>query len=226
MSVHTGHRQRMRERFEKTGLDKFDKHEVLELLLYHCVPRINTNEMAHRLIDRFKTVDRVLQASKEELISVDGVGESTALYLSLLNQTIRYVGIERSTAVDVLEDTQAYVRYLINYFSGVTNEQVYLLCLDAKRMVLGNYLISDGSVTSSNIPIRVVMQKVLSTNAVYAILAHNHPGGLAIPSYEDEEATMYVKTVLESVGVVLLDHIIVSNQDYVSLMSKEARFIK
>ena len=89
MSIHDGHRQRMRERFQKTGLENFDKHEVLEILLYNCIPRANTNELAHRLIDRFKTVGRVLQASQEELMSVKGVGENTAHYLSLLNQTIR-----------------------------------------------------------------------------------------------------------------------------------------
>ena len=226
MPVHDGHRQRMRERFQKIGLDKFDKHEVLELLLFYCAPRINTNELAHRLIDRFETVDRVLQASREELLSVAGVGENTALYLSMLNQMIRYVGIERSTSVAVLTDTQAHVNYLINFFSGLTNEQVYLLCMDAKWMVLGNYLISEGSVVSANIPTRTVVQKVLSSNAVYAVLAHNHPGGLAVPSVEDEEVTAYLKTLLESVGVILLDHIIVSGQDYVSLMSKEAHFQK
>ena len=112
MSIHDGHRQRMRERFLKTGLDHFDKHEVLEILLYYCIPRSNTNELAHKLIDRFKTIGRVLQASPEELMSVEGVGENTALYLSLLNQAVRYVGVERATEVDVLSDTQAYVIYL------------------------------------------------------------------------------------------------------------------
>lgn len=226
MSIHDGHRQRMRERFLKTGLQQFDKHEVLELLLYYSIPRTNTNDLAHRLIDRFKTVGRVLQASPEELMTVEGVGENTALYLSLLNQTVRYVGVERSTEVDVLHDTQAYVNYLKDFFSGVTNEQVYLLCLDAKRMVLGHYLISEGSVTSANIPTRTVMSKALMSNAVYVVLAHNHPGGLAIPSPEDEEVTAYLKMMLQSVGVILLDHIVVSDKDYVSLMNREARMHK
>lgn len=226
MSIHDGHRQRMRERFQKAGLENFDKHEVLEILLYNCIPRANTNELAHRLIDRFKTVGRVLQASQEELMSVKGVGENTAHYLSLLNQTIRYVGVERSTEVSVLQDTQGYINYLKEFFSGVTNEQVYLLCLDAKRMVLGHHLISEGSVTSANIPTRTVMEKALVSRAVYVVLAHNHPGGLAIPSPEDEDVTMYLKMMLQGVGVILLDHVIVSDRDYVSLMSREAQLNK
>lgn len=226
MSIHDGHRQRMRERFLKTGLDHFDKHEVLEILLYYCIPRSNTNELAHKLIDRFKSVGRVLQASPGELMSVEGVGENTALYLSLLNQAVRYVGVERATEVDVLADTQGYVNYLKNFFSGINNEQVYLLCLDAKRMVLGHHLISEGSVTSANIPTRTVMSKALMSNAVYVVLAHNHPGGLAIPSAEDEEVTAYLEMMLQSVGVILLDHIVVSDQDYVSLMNREAWIYK
>lgn len=220
MSVHNGHRQRMRDRFLKNGLSSFEKHEVLEILLFYCVPRVNINEVAHRLIDRFKTVNGVLRATPEELLSVEGVGESMVTYLSLLNETIRYVGVERSENMDCLPDTEACVSYLKELFVGVSNETVYLLCLDAKRSVIGHYLISEGSVTSASIPTRTVISKVLSSNAVYAVLAHNHPGGFAIPSAEDEEATAYLELMLQGVGVTLLDHIIISDRDYVSLKHK------
>ena len=226
MSIHDGHRQRMRERFQKTGLEKFDKHEVLEILLYNCVPRANTNELAHRLIDRFKTVNRVLQASAEELKTVQGVGDGVVMYFSLLNQMIRYVEVERATDVDVLEDSNAYIAYIKGFFSGIRNEQVYLLCMDAKRAVLGYHLISEGSVTSAGIPTRTIMEKALAANAVYVVLAHNHPGGFAIPSPEDEEVTQYLEMLFKSVGIILLDHVIVSDNDYVSLMSREAKIHK
>jgi DNA repair protein RadC len=93
-------------------------------------------------------------------------------------------------------------------------------------MVLGHHLISEGSVTSANIPTRTVMEKALVSKAVYVVLAHNHPGGLAIPSPEDEDVTMYLKMMLQGVGVILLDHVIVSDRDYVSLMSREAQLNK
>ena len=226
MAIHDGHRQRMRERFQKTGLEKFDKHEVLEVLLYNCVPRKNTNELAHRLIDRFKTVNHVLQASPEELRSIEGIGENIVMYFALLNQLIRYVEVERSTDVNVLQDTNTYIDYIKGFFSGVTNERVYLLCLDAKRMVLGHHLISEGSVTSASIPTRTIMEKALASHAVYVILAHNHPGGFAIPSTEDEEVTKYLEMLFKSVGIILLDHVIVSDCDYISLMSREAKLHK
>lgn len=220
MSIHNGHRQRMRERFLKNGLSTFEKHEVLEILLYYCVPRVDTNELAHRLIDKFKTVGRVLRATPEELVSIEGIGESTATYLSLLNETIRYVGVERSMEMEYLTTPEEYANYLKELFVGMNNEAVYLLCLDAKMTVLGHYLICEGTVVSANIPTRTVISKALSSNAVYAVLAHNHPGGLAIPSDEDEQATAYIDAMLQGVGVTLLDHIIVSDNDHISLKNK------
>lgn len=220
MSVHNGHRQRMRERFLNNGLSSFEKHEVLELLLYYCVPRMDTNEIAHRLIDRFKTVGRVLQATPEELMSVEGVGENTATYLALLNESMRYVGVERSMEMEYMTSVEAYTRYMKELFVGMNKEMVYMLCLDAKRMVIGHYLVSEGSVISASIPTRTVMSKALSCNAVYVVLAHNHPGGLAIPSDEDEETTAYIEMMLRGIDVILLDHIVVSDNDYISLKNK------
>ena len=220
MSVHSGHRQRMRDRFLKNGLSSFEKHEVMELLLYYSVPRVDTNELAHRLINKFKTVGRVLRASHEELMSVEGVGESTATYLSLLNETVRYVGVESSMEMEYLSNVDEYACYLKKLFTGMNNEAVYLLCLDAKRMVIGHYLICSGSVLSASVPTRTIMAKALSCNAVYAILAHNHPGGLAIPSPEDEEATRYIEMMLQGIDVTLLDHIIISDDDHISLKQR------
>ena len=220
MSVHSGHRQRVRERFLKNGLSTFEKHEALELLLYYCVPRIDTNELAHRLIERFKTVGRVLHASPEELMSVEGVGENTATYLSLLNELVRYVGVERVMEMEYLTSVEDCAAYLKELFVGMNHEAVYLLCLDAKMTVIGHYLICEGTVVSADIPVRSVVSKAISSNAVYTVLAHNHPGGLAIPSVEDEDATAYIETLLRGVGVTLLDHIIVSDNDYVSLKNK------
>ena len=219
MSLHNGHRERVRERFRKCGLADFEKHEALELLLYYCIPRTDTNELAHKLVDKFKTIARVLQATPEELMSVDGVGESTATYLALLNETIRYVGVERSMEMEILNTPAAYVAYLKNLFLGMSTEAVYLLCLDAKQAVIGHYLLSEGTVTSTNIPTRTLLAKALSSNAVYVVLAHNHPGGLPLPSVEDQEVTDYICSLLEAADIKLLDHVIISDCNHLSLRS-------
>ena len=217
MSIHDGHRQRMRNRFQKEGLANFEPHEVLELLLYFSIPRSDTNEIAHNLIKRYKTVGRVLQASEKELQSFGGIGENTTFFLSLLNEANRYINAERTKDTEMLYTVEDYGSYLLNLFKGVARETVYLLCLDAKSAVLGHYEICEGSVTSVNLPVREIVNIALNANAASVILAHNHPGGFAIPSHEDEQATQHLANVLRGIDVILADHIIFSENDYISM---------
>lgn len=217
MSIHDGHRERMRQRFKKEGLSNFEPHEVLELLLYYCIPRGDTNATAHKLIERYKTVGRALQASTKELQMFDGIGENTAFFLSLLNAANRYINVEQATEENILYDVDAYRDYLQPLFGGLTHEVAYLLCLDAKRMVLGHYKISEGSSVSTGLPTRKIVDIALTSKAASVILAHNHPGGLAIPSEEDKIATMHLANVLYSVDVILADHIIFSGDDFMSM---------
>jgi DNA repair protein RadC len=217
MSIHDGHRQRMRNRFQKEGLANFEPHEVLELLLYFSIPRSDTNEIAHNLIKRYKTVGRVLQASDKELQSFGGIGENTTFFLSLLNEANRYINAERTQDTQMLYTVEDYGSYLLNLFKGVAKETVYLLCLDAKSAVLGHYEICEGSVTSVNLPVREIVNIALNANAASVILAHNHPGGFAIPSREDELATQHLANVLRGIDVILADHVIFSENDYISM---------
>lgn len=220
MSIHDGHRQRMRQRVERESLENFEPHEVLEVLLYYCIPREDTNPIAHALIKRYKTVARVLEATPKELQSVDGIGAGAAFFLSMLNQANRYINVERATEQSntVMASIRDYSEYLKNLFDGMTNEAVYILCLDAKRMPIGHYKISEGNATSTTISARKITEVVLSSNATSVILAHNHPGGLLIPSEEDRFVTEQLRTLLEGIGVILIDHIIVSGKDYLSIM--------
>lgn len=226
MSIHDGHRERMRQRFKKEGFDSFESHEVLEMLLYYCIPRGNTNEIAHQLIARYKTISRVLQTSPKELQTFEGIGENAAFFLSLLNEAIRYINVEESTIDQVLYTKEDYCKYLVHLFDGMNNEAVYLLCLDAKRMVLGYHQVSEGSVVSTNLPIRKIVDIAITSHAASVILAHNHPGGFAIPSDEDEEATLHLANVLRSVDVILTDHIIFSGEDSISIMNTGMRKIQ
>lgn len=218
MSIHAGHRQRMRNRFQKEGLAHFEAHEVLELLLYYCIPRGNTNVIAHNLIKRYGTIDRVLQASPQELQEIEGIGEKASFYLLLLNEAVRYINVERATQMDTCSDPVNYQSYLKNFFDGLSKEAVYLLCLDAKGKPLGHYKISEGGVTSTALPLRDIVEIALKTNAASVVLAHNHPGGMAIPSEEDMQATAHLLSVLNDMGIILVDHIVFSGPDHMSLM--------
>lgn len=221
MSIHKEHRQRVKNRFLKEGLDNFDELHVLELLLFYCIPRKDTNPIAHHLLDYFGSLSKVLQASPDELKKVEGVSDGVATFLSLITQAGRYYQVKNAETNDVLETLEACGKYLLPHFFGRDKETVFLLCLDAKRKVLCCRKIGEGSVNSANVPIRRVVEIALGANASTVVLAHNHPSGLAVPSADDVQTTYKVAAALEAVDIVLADHVVVCDDDYVSLAQSQ-----
>jgi DNA repair protein RadC len=217
MAMHDGHRQRLKARFRTEGLDNFDEVQVLELLLFYCIPRIDTNPLAHRLLDRFGSLAQVLEAPASELERVEGMGSNAATFLSLTTAVGRYYLVNRSGQNTILNTTEKCGQYLISHFYGRRNETVFLLCLDAKCKLLCCREIGEGSVNSAGIPVRRIVETALAANATSVVLAHNHPSGLAFPSNEDVVTTRRVATALDTVGVFMADHIIVAEDDFVSL---------
>lgn len=218
--MHTaeGHRQRVKNRFRKEGLDSFDEVHALELLLFYAVPRIDTKPLARNLLDRFGSLALVLEATEAELMSVPGVGENVATYLTLITAAGRYYQMCRSERPVILDSTEKYGTYLKDMFYGRRNETVYLLCLDAKCKVLSCREVGEGDVNSVNVPIRKVVETALSTNATMVILAHNHPSGFALPSGEDVETTERIAKALGAMDIVLADHVIVSDEEFISMV--------
>ena len=221
MSMHKDHRQRLKNRFLKEGLDNFDELYVLELLLFYCIPRVDTNPIAHRLLDHFGSLPAVLDATPAELEKIEGVGKNASTFLSLITQVGRYYQVKQSGLGTVLRSLEQCGNYLVPYFFGREQETVFMLCLDAKCKVLSCKLVGQGSVNSANIPVRRIVEIALSANATTVVLAHNHPSGLAIPSAEDIQTTQRVAAALNAVEITLADHIVVSKDDYVSMVQSQ-----
>ena len=224
MSIHDGHRQRLKELLRKEGLDNFYDYQALELLLYYCIPRKDTNPIAHALLDRFGTLAQVLEAPVEELMAVEGVGENAATFLHLVTEIGRYYLVNRAEQVKVLPTLEDCARYLIPRFYGRRNEMVYLLCLDAKCKVLCCKELGEGVVNSTHISVRKIMETALAVNASTVVLAHNHPSGVAIPSADDIQTTRRVAAALSAVDIHLADHIVVAEDDYVSMVQSGHKF--
>lgn len=218
-SVHQGHRQRLKERFCREGLDNFNEINVLELLLFYCVQRKDTNPLAHRLLQHFGKLSHVLDASREELIQVEGVTENIAVYLSLVKEISRYYMVNQTERKLSLRSIEACADYMWSHFVGRSVETVYLLCLDAKCKVLCCKKISEGGVISAPISSRKIVETALNAKATSVVLAHNHPSGIAIPSAEDIRITQQISNVLNGVDVYLVDHIVFGDDgDYVSMV--------
>ena len=221
MSIHAGHRQRLKERFLKESLDNFEEHQVLELLLFYGIPQRDTNEIAHELIRKFGSLSKVLEATPEELAEVKYVGDNVTTLFRLITEVARYYQVNCAMREQILTSIDACGKYLVPFFHGRQNETVFLLCLDAKCKVLCCEKVGEGSVNSAGVPVRKIVEMALKANATSVILAHNHPSGLAIPSGEDIQTTRRVALALDAVEIGLVDHIIVADNDWVSLVQSE-----
>lgn len=216
-AMHDGHRQRMKDRFLNSGLHNFQPHEVLELLLFYAIPRRDTNPIGHRLVERFGSISNVFAAPFSELIQVEGVSENSATLLKLIPELFRYYQSDLCAAPELINSTELAVKYLSAKFVGYETEEVLLLCLDSKRSLIACEHVFSGSVNSAQISVRRLVELCLRHNATGAILSHNHPGGLALPSHEDLVTTNKIERALDMIGVELLDHIIYADGDCVSL---------
>jgi len=224
MSIHDGHRDRLKKQFREGGLEHFTDYQILELLLFYIIPRRDTNPIAHALMKRFGSLYQVLEAPVEELEKVDGIGPSAALLLNLISSVARAYMVDRAKNQLVLNSISACCDFMKELFVGKRTEVVYILCLDAKCKYLGYQEVGVGSVNSANVPIRRVVEIALGMNACSVILAHNHPSGDARPSPEDVSTTRRIAAALRMVDVVLADHIVVADGDYVSMVQSGYRF--
>ena len=217
MGIHDGHREKMRQRFLKGGLENFADHEVLELLLYYAIPRQDTNPIAHALMERYGALSAVLNAPVEDLKKVPGIGESAAILLKLAPQVYSRARLADAEQETVLNTVSRVGAYLLERFSGERNEVLYQLCLDRKGRLLACKRLGEGGVTNVDLNVRLLMENAILTSASVVILAHNHPSGVALPSDDDRAATKRAKDALDTIGVKLVDHIIVADGDFVSM---------
>ena len=214
---HADHRSRMRQRLLTHGAGTMHEHEILEILLYFSVPRADTNVIAHRLIDTFGSIPAVLEAPPELLKKVQGVGDATIALLKIIAPICKYYLEEMDGKSRKELMPEHYGPYMVSKFIGENDEMLYAVALDANRRILTSRMLGKGNVNSASINARSVMEFALEANAVAIVLAHNHPGGAALPSKADLRSTEHLKSALALVGVTLDDHIIVAGSDYYSL---------
>lgn len=224
MSIHSGHRQRLKDRFLREGLDGFTEIQILELLLFYVIPQKDTNPIAHALLDRFGSLSRVLDAPAAKLQEVDGIKANAATYLKLMKEVGRAYEVSKAKEETVLPTIEDCGEYLKPFFRGRKNEVVFLLSLDAKLKVLACRQVGEGSVNYASVPIRRVVEMALEDGASSVMLAHNHPSGLALPSPDDIQTTRRLAAALSAVEIGLIDHIVVADNDYVSMVQSGYRF--
>ena len=213
----SGHRERVRRRFLDEGLDGFKDYEALEMLLFYAVPRQDTKVIAKRLIDQFGSLQAVFHTQPERLMQEAGLTEATAALIAMLPQLARKIEEQQAQENARIRSTLDAGRDVIAMFRSRQDESVRILCLNASGKVVRRARIAEGDVNAVHFPIRKLVEEALACKAVSVILAHNHPGGTMAPSQEDLDATKAAKAALETVGIRLLDHLIVAGDNYCSL---------
>lgn len=220
---HANHRDRVRNLFLQSGLNGFSDHNVLELLLFYTKPQGDTNVTAHALIDRFGSLAAVLDAPVEELVKVPGIGQYSAVFLKILPQLARRYSCAQTSERFSFTDRDLLREYVRTQFIGEKNECVLLLSFDAAGKFLQCSRLNSGSVTHLQVDKRQLMETALRTGAVYAALAHNHPGGVPAPSASDVRATQEVAALFSGVNIRLVDHLIAAGAECFS-MATQPRF--
>ena len=218
MFDNTGHRGRVKERFGAEGLDNFHPVHALEMLLFYVIPRKDTKPIARKLLERFGSFSAVLDAPPEALQKVEGVGENTARYLSLMGQTVRYYMRDKTRDQKVFKSTGEIGRYISNFFIGARTEMLYMFCLDNKGARISEKKLCEGSLSFLTVSPRKVAEEVLTVGGQSVILAHNHPGGTSNFSEADVLATKRLSELLMEMDICLLDHYVVADDGCISMV--------
>ena len=216
-NVHAGHRQRVKKRFIEYGFQGMEQHEILEMLLFYAIPRRDTNQLAHRLLDRYGSFAKVCDAPVDELQRDFGLSESSAVLLKMIPNLSR-VYSETKFNLPYIDKTKA-AEILRHRFIGATTEKIALALSDANNKLLFCDVISEGSISATDAPMRKIVDLALRHNARYAYIAHNHPSELCSPSRQDLSTTRVMSETLDHIGVTLVDHIIFTSTDHFSIRS-------
>ncbi len=215
---HDGHRQRMKEEFLVSGFNESTPpHKVLELLLFYCIPRRDTNVLAHELIKKYKTVSGVLDAPVSELLKFKGITPKNVGLLKMIMPIANIYRNEKQNPPDCFVDYNEIGNYILEKFSGLGTEKFGVLFLNAAGVCLGFEFMGEGDSASVGIPTRRLISRILELNATAVILAHNHPSGVALPSADDISNTEAAARSLRYINTTLIDHVIVVEGDYISM---------
>ena len=217
-----GHRQRLKQRFHRTGLKGFANYEVLEILLSYAIGRKDTKSIAKTLIRRFDSLAGVLNAPKEELLKIKGIGENSATLLLLLKNTTEYYLQEKAKESNSLDNVDALIQLFHARIAHLKIEVFEVAYLDHDYQLIGEVeRLETGEPNRTYIYPRKIVAEALRHNASFITLAHNHPSGKLTASQEDKQLTKSITEALLSVNIQLLDHLILSPQGHFSFLREK-----
>ena len=217
------HRKRVREEFLKRGFtEDTPPYKVLEMLLFYAIPRVDTKPIAKRLLKNFGSFANIIEAPVEELMKIEGIGENAAIYLKLLLSAVRLYGYDKTVIPQSYNSSDLVGDMLLNKYMGISKEAFAVSSFDNKGVMLGFDILSEGDLSTVSVTVRQVVEAAIKRNAYCVVFSHNHPGGKAIPSAEDIKTTENLCKAMYNLNIKPLDHIILCDDDYVSMAQSSA----
>jgi len=215
------HRKRLKNRYKECGRKSLADYEILELILTYAIPRKDVKPIAKLLIKTFGSFKKVFEQPIEDLIKVDGIGEHTAILLTLLKDSMTYYlepDMNHKVALSSFEEVSAYLKdYLRMEIGNKSKEFFMLLCLNSSNQLIYKEILFTGTINKIEIYPREILRTAILKNATSIIIVHNHPSGNAKPSIEDVYLTERLDSLSNEVGLSVHDHIIVTKNSMYSI---------
>jgi DNA repair protein RadC len=216
-----GHRERLKDRYIKGGVNALADYEALELLLTFAIPTGDVKPLAKELIKKFNNIQGVLDASVETLMEVKGIGKHSAVLLNVIKDIgslyLRHKQVHKKT----ITNTRDIIDYLISIIGNSQDEQFLTLFLNVSNEIIAEEVITIGTINHATVYPRKILESAIKYKALRLILVHNHPGGTLDPSFSDITLTSKLKTMSNLFDIEVYDHIIVTKNGYMSFSEKK-----
>jgi DNA repair protein RadC len=213
-NLNAGHRSRLRAKYKKGGIDSLEFHEVMELLLFYSIHRRDTNKTAHELSKKFSgSIAGIFEASDSILKEVPGISDQTVIFLKFIKDITRLYNLDISNKPAEITNMKSHENHLIAHFTGKQQEEAVLITLNSRMERISEKpdVIYTGSVNSTKVDTKKMVQIAIESNASAVILAHNHPNGPDYPSPEDMETTRRLERTFSELSIYFADHYVVSD---------------
>ncbi len=217
-NLHSGHRERMFKKFLANGIDCFADHEKLEILLYYILPRVDTNKLAHTLINRFGSLQGVFNATKSELEEITDIGPYAALKIHFLRDFFNFLHHEKPELI-VIDSIDKATSFCRNIFDLGKSEEMAALFLDKKSNLIARYKVKGQGSDAVKFDIKEFSRQALESKCSRVILAHSHMYMPLLPSDSDIITTRNIGFILKTFGISLIDHIILNDWSEYSMRS-------
>lgn len=213
--LHVNHRKRMKEKFLKQGLKGFSEHEIMEMLLYFALPQVDTNEIAHELINKGGSFIGVFDLPYEEMKKVSGIKDQAATFLKLIPEIARYYFVQEALlAASPRMTYEEMADVCVKSFIGAQKEALLCMIFDSKMRLLHVGIIAEGSFSAVAASFRDIAENIIKMGGASVVFAHNHPSSSSEPSPEDVDSTRRILSLLYNFEIELIEHFVVSGDTY------------